>query len=216
MSKMMIGEKLKKLRVAHKYSQAQIAIKLNVSRSLISLWESNKRRPDYDDIARFATLFHVSTDVLVGAQFLCDEEIARLNENAITYHELNVYSLMSLFNIKERMIIGKVEISSELSKNKQLFGLKISSDSINKVVPQGAIGVFEENQQVDNGEIIVALLEDKRIIMKRFYKLHSNIVLEPDSYNPVYKPIVIKESEWEKVVIAGKLVWYCMDSEEKI
>jgi XRE family transcriptional regulator, master regulator for biofilm formation len=54
-----LGEKFKELRKARGYSQEAIADKLGVSKSFISLIESNKREPGPEFITKAAALFDV-------------------------------------------------------------------------------------------------------------------------------------------------------------
>lgn len=62
----MIGERLKKLRKERKWTQEDVAKKLNIPRSTYSNYESGKREPDFETAQLFAGLFEVSIDYLLG------------------------------------------------------------------------------------------------------------------------------------------------------
>jgi transcriptional regulator with XRE-family HTH domain len=62
----MIGKRLKQLREEHDLLQKELAEKLNISQQTISLYESDKREPDYDMLKKIAEFFNVSTDFLLG------------------------------------------------------------------------------------------------------------------------------------------------------
>lgn len=62
---MTFGEKLKKARIEAMLSQEQLAEKLNVSRSAIAKWETNKGMPDIDNLKGIASLLDISIDYLL-------------------------------------------------------------------------------------------------------------------------------------------------------
>ena len=59
---------LKRLREEKGYSQAQLARKLNVSKSSISKYESNQSVPSVETLTRIALIYGVSLDYLVGIE----------------------------------------------------------------------------------------------------------------------------------------------------
>ena len=63
---MYIGDRLKQLRVEYGILQKKLAEQLNLSQQTISLYESNKRQPDYDTLKQIAEFFNVSTDYILG------------------------------------------------------------------------------------------------------------------------------------------------------
>jgi len=62
----MIGERLKNLRKSMGYTQDDLAEKLSISRSSLSLYEIDKRDPDSETFNKIADFFHVSLDYLNG------------------------------------------------------------------------------------------------------------------------------------------------------
>ena len=61
----MLGERLRKLRILHHQSQAQIAQLLNISRSAYSMYESGKRQVPYESLFCLADYYKVSVDYLL-------------------------------------------------------------------------------------------------------------------------------------------------------
>ncbi len=61
-----LPDRLKKLRIQHRYSQKDIALKINVSPAIISAYETGERTPSTEKILALAKLFHCSTDFLLG------------------------------------------------------------------------------------------------------------------------------------------------------
>lgn len=60
------GETLKKLRLESGYTQQQLADKLCVTKSVVSYYELQERYPSPEILVKLASIFHVSTDYLLG------------------------------------------------------------------------------------------------------------------------------------------------------
>ena len=63
----MISDKIKELRELAGYSQAQLAKKLDVTRSSVNAWEMGLSTPTTQYVVALAKLFHVSADYLLGS-----------------------------------------------------------------------------------------------------------------------------------------------------
>ncbi|MCB1166161.1 MAG: transcriptional repressor LexA [Leptospiraceae bacterium] len=80
-----------------------------------------------------------------------------------------------------------------------VFALRVAGDSmIEAGIHNGDIAVIQKADQAENGEIVVALIEDEATL-KYFYKEKKRVRLEPA--NQAYKPIFATD-----VMIIGKLV----------
>lgn len=64
----MIGDKIRELREAAEYSQAQLAKKLDVTRSSVNAWEMGLSTPTTQYIVAMSKLFHVSADYILGIE----------------------------------------------------------------------------------------------------------------------------------------------------
>ncbi|MBP3962409.1 helix-turn-helix domain-containing protein [Paenibacillus lignilyticus] len=63
---MNIGDRIAKLRDDRGWTQEQTAGLLGISRAALSHYEKNRREPDTETLSKFADLFKVSVDFLVG------------------------------------------------------------------------------------------------------------------------------------------------------
>lgn len=61
----MLGNKIKESRTLNSMSQEDLADKLNLERSTISKWETNKSTPSIDDITKLSEIFNISVDELL-------------------------------------------------------------------------------------------------------------------------------------------------------
>jgi repressor LexA len=87
-----------------------------------------------------------------------------------------------------------------LSSKKRAYALQVRGDSmIEDGILDGDYVIIEEQQTADNGDIVVALLENGFATLKRFYKEATRIRLAPA--NSKMSPIFVKE-----VSIQGKVV----------
>ena len=59
-----LGKKLKELRISYNLTQADLAVKLCVSRVNYTRYENGKVRPDYETLIKIADFYDVSLDDL--------------------------------------------------------------------------------------------------------------------------------------------------------
>lgn len=62
------GNTLKTLRLYNKMTQAQLAQKLGLTKSVISAYENGLRLPSYDILIHIAKIFKVTTDYLLNVE----------------------------------------------------------------------------------------------------------------------------------------------------
>lgn len=62
------GNTLKTLRIKKRMTQADLAPKLGLTKSVISAYETGLRLPSYDVLIHIAKIFNVSTDYLLGME----------------------------------------------------------------------------------------------------------------------------------------------------
>ena len=62
------GSILKKLRLQEGLSQQQLADRLGVTKSVISYYELHERYPSPEVLIKLSSIFHVSTDFLLGIE----------------------------------------------------------------------------------------------------------------------------------------------------
>ena len=62
------GERLKKLRLQEKLTQQQLADRLGITKSVVSYYELQERYPSPEILIKLASIFHVSTDYLLGLE----------------------------------------------------------------------------------------------------------------------------------------------------
>jgi len=82
------------------------------------------------------------------------------------------------------------------------YALEVKGDSmIDAGINDGDVVIVRETSVADNGDIVVALIEDQEATLKRFSRRGTTIVLE--AANPAYEPRVLPE---DMVRVQGRLV----------
>lgn len=82
------------------------------------------------------------------------------------------------------------------------YALEVKGDSmIEAGINDGDVVIIRETIVADNGDIVVALVEDQEATLKKFYRRGNAIALE--AANPAYETRVLPE---DKVKVQGKLV----------
>ncbi len=78
------GNALKTLRIKEDMTQAQLAQKLGLTKSVISAYETSLRLPSYDVLIHIAKIFNVSTDYLLGLEHKQEIDLSGLTHEEIT------------------------------------------------------------------------------------------------------------------------------------
>ena len=78
-----LPNKLRALRVKYRYSQKQVAQKINVSPSIISGYETGERTPSAEVLLALSYVYNCSVDYLLGKQ--TNEPTAMFDTNAAMF-----------------------------------------------------------------------------------------------------------------------------------
>lgn len=101
--------------------------------------------------------------------------------------------------LAEQNIQGYFPLPRDFSSAEELFMLKVRGDSmIDAGIYEDDLVVVNKTSAANNGDIVVALLEDEATV-KRFYKEAKSIRLQPE--NEKYQPIVS-----DRIQVLGKVV----------
>lgn len=97
-------------------------------------------------------------------------------------------------------ISGYVSFDAQKNYSNPLFALKIRGESmINAGILDGDIVIVEQCSYAENGDIVVALIDNEEATVKRFFKENGHFRLQPE--NDEMPPIIVTD-----VAIAGKVV----------
>ena len=103
-------------------------------------------------------------------------------------------------------IIDTEEISEEMAKTGEFFGLQINGDSMEPKFSKGDIVIVRKQDDAESGDIVIAMVNGNDATCKRLKKYADGIALL--STNPKYDPMIFNKQEIEEkpVKIIGKVV----------
>lgn len=196
--------KIKELRTQRGISQAELGRFVGVERSTICQYEKGTRMPDNNTLIKIADYFGVSVDYLLGrTETKTPPEI----QGAIDVGELEMYPIPLLGCVvagvpieSQENLDGYVYINHK--PKEEYFALKVFGDSmINAGIPDGAILIVHKQSYAENGNIVVALLNNEQTV-KYFKTMGNDMYLVPANNN--YLPIPIRNTD--NFLILGKVV----------
>lgn len=206
-----LGKRIRNLRKEENYTLRKLGEKLNMSFSILAMYERGERTPPIDKLLLLADFFSVSTDFLLG----------RTEKKTINIPELNSENQKQLQRTEKKLmeipIVNKINsdktlISENINNDYRIYKKNVSKDDlyfyfkINDNSMRGSriqaddLVLIKKNAIIQEGDII-ALLFNNEIILRRKYHLNNKLILQ--SNNPNYEPIFVKK---DQVDILGKAV----------
>ncbi|EHP0515613.1 LexA family protein [Staphylococcus pseudintermedius] len=200
----MFSKNLKYLRKKHDMEQIDLAKKLGrKSASSISEWEKGKYTPKMKTLSELARLFNVSINDLMEKDL--SNTKSQIDTLPVTVIPVVAKISAGLPIYTEENIIEYTYIPSQMTKGgKELFGLKVSGDSMDKEFREGDVVVVEKDSVVENGQIGVVNVNGYNATVKRVRYSEDKIILLPESNNSDHLPQVYTNDDEIKVV--GKVV----------
>lgn len=207
---MSIGKNIKRLREIHNLSQKELGEIAGVSDKAVSTWENGTKEPRMGAIQKIADHFGIlKSDIIEGDKISLLNKSGRIEGDSIPMPLLgSIAAGLPLEMIPVKEMVNVPREVAELYPN--AFLVTVSGDSMNKIVPSGALALIDPTQEVNNGDIAAVSVNGYDATLKRFYKFQNGIALEPESYNPnnVTQFLDPKSQEYSPICIKGKLVWY--------
>lgn len=190
---------LKYFRSREGLSQSDLAKKLGVSTSTISMYEVGKREPDFETEEKIADFFNTDLNILRGrdAERIC-------SPGAVIIPVLGRVAAGIPLTAAE-YIIDTEEISQAMAADGEYFGLQVKGDSMEPKISNGDVVIVRKQSDADDGDLVIALVNGDDAVVKRLKKYKDGIALI--SSNPIYEPMFFSKSEIEEkpVEIIGKV-----------
>ncbi|MDH5106483.1 XRE family transcriptional regulator [Lentilactobacillus diolivorans] len=211
---MNLGSRIKELRTEKRMTQAELGRVIGVTKVSISGYENNTRQPDNSILLKLAGYFNVSTDYLLGKS---NNKLSLSNGSApvnfsVAKQSIPVYGMIHAGEptFADQYIIGETPITDKIIDKygrDNLFALQVDGDSMSKVIAPGFIAVFAKDCEVENGDICAVLVDGENATLKRFKETSKAVILEPESFNPIYKPLIFSKNIDQDFRILGKYVF---------
>ena len=174
---------------------------LGFNKSAVSTWCNGTRLPRMDKVDSLAKYFGIKRSDLI-------EE--RITESATTCKGvvINVLGRVAAGIPIEAItdIIDTEEISQDLAKTGEFFGLQIHGDSMEPRMYEGDVVIVRQQDDAESGDIVIAMVNGYDATCKRLMKYAGGISLI--SLNSKYDPMMFTKQEIEEkpVRIIGKVV----------
>ncbi len=188
---------IKQLRQQMGLTQLKLAELCDVHQTAVSQWEKGRTAPDSESLKILASIFGVSTDVLLEMDSYTGSKV---KIPVLGY----VRAGIPIEAIEE--ILDYEEISPKLAATGEFFALKIKGSSMEPRILDGDVVIVKKQNDVNSGEIAVVLVDSMNATVKKVIKKGTSISLVPS--NPVYDITIYSAEEIETlpVSIIGKVV----------
>lgn len=217
---MTLGDILKQYRVDNNISMDEFVKKSSLSKGYISMLENNINprnnkpiAPTLPTIRKVAIGMNMDIDTLLKKiddsqeiSLQADPQIEREKiRKGVTINVLGRVAAGIPIEAIEN-IIDTEEISEEMAKTGDFFGLQIHGDSMEPKISEGDIVIVRKQEDAENGQIIIATVNGTDATCKRLRKYRDGIELI--SNNPSYDPMFFSNDEIESkpVKIIGRVV----------
>lgn len=175
---------------------------LGVKYTTFTDWVKGNTYPRIDKIELMANYFGISKSDLVEEQ---SNITTSPSNSAIQINVLGrVAAGIPISAIEE--IIDTEEISKDMAKTGEFFGLQIHGDSMEPRIYDGDVVIVRQQDDAESGDIIIALVNGDDAVCKRLSKYSEGISLI--SLNTKYEPMIFtnKDIQEKPVRIIGKVV----------
>ena len=200
-----IGEKIKIARITRGLTQEELGNMIGVQKSAIAKYESGR----VVNIKR--TTLQKIADVLDmnPSDLIFDDYTTSLSDSGTA----TVKRIPVLGRVVARIPIDAIEevldweeIPESLARTGEFFALQVKGDSMSPRIQEGDVLIVRQQNDADEGDIVIAQINGDTACVKRLLKQEDGIVLQ--SFNPAYSPMFFsKKAVNEKPVhIIGKVI----------
>ena len=185
----------------HQKTRNEMCEALGVKYTTFTDWVKGNSYPRIDRIELMANYFGISKADLVEKR----DSSPRENKKGLTVNVLGrVAAGIPIEAITD--IVDQEEISEDLAKTGEFFGLRIQGNSMEPDIHNGDTVIVKKQDDAESNEIVIALINGNDGVCKRLKKYAESIALV--SINPDYEPMYFNQDEIDNtpVRIIGKVV----------
>ncbi len=215
MPDMRLGTRIKILRQEKGLTQSQLGACFNLAESTISLYEADKRSPDYEILCKLAHYFQVSIDYLLGhtderRYFDFNQSNTLYDTRANAFDDDDGIPLVAVVLNTPNGLTYQIDSAAESNTTYNpaeidLFWLQINNDSMTgDAILSKDYALIKKQAHLEYGEIGLVIVDNEPGTIYRVFKKEKSIVLQ--SSNPAYPPLIFAGKELSKVKIVGKVM----------
>lgn len=200
---MTTNELLKSKRKELNLTMKQVADFVGVSEATVSRWESgNIANMGRDKIALLSQILKLTPGAIAGY------DLYQKEFNKKTGIKIPVLGLVRAGIPMDAVeyIIDYEEISEDMARQGEYFGLQIKGDSMEPKISEGDVVIVRKQPDIESGEIAIVLVNGDEATIKKVQKFNGGINLIPS--NPAYDVMTYTNEQIEKlpVRVLGKVV----------
>lgn len=205
-----ISDNLKRLMEEHEISNIELSEKIGVSQSTVGKWLLQKSVPRMGAIEKLADYFNVNkSDILENkpvAVMLPAQQYPLwpfTTGAGVADYEFSSESLEKI-SIPDQFL-GKY------AGRKDIIIFEVNGESMNRIIPNHSF-VAVEYKNLDyipqTGDVVVFRILGDGLGIKRYIDMYDEIMLKPESTDPVYTELRFNKSSADDLEILGKVVMY--------
>lgn len=183
-------------------TQKEVADAISVSPQTFNTWCQGIALPRMGKVQKLADYFHIEKSDLIDER---NETISKAKRQGIA---INIYGRVAAGIPIEMIedIVDTEEISEDMAKTGEYFGLIIKGNSMLPNICDGDIVIIRCQEDAENGDTVIATVNGNDATCKRLRKYKDGIELI--SNNPSYDPMYFSNQDVAEkpVKILGKVV----------
>ena len=203
----LFSEILRNLRKKEQLTQDELADKLKISKSAISMYENGNRTPDFETLEAIADFFNVNLSYLIG-----EEQKYKLRHPNLTFETVTFHVVGSIAAGYDEIAVENwsgetVEIPLSYLKGRkkeEYFVLSVKGDSMYPLYMDGdKVLILRQSTLNHSGEIGAVLYEGENATLKKVEYVDGEDWMKLVPVNPEYKPKLIENSDLEQCRVLG-------------
>jgi repressor LexA len=197
-----IGERIRTLRQQHDMTQEQLAAALGVGGPSVSEWERGKKTPLMGRVYDMAEVFGVQVSDLIAAE---TRAAYTSDASAPLYGRIAAGAPVESLVVEDRLWCPP----DVLRAHPRGFFLRVTGESMNRVLPNGCFAFVDPDDEVSSGDIAAVHVNGCDATVKRYHRMSTSVVLQAESTDPAERDLVFDYSKpgTDVVAVIGRVVW---------
>lgn len=183
-----LGQRLRAARTSlhPAVTQRDVAKRLHLSPSAITLWEKGKTQPNAEHLAELSRWYQVSTDWLLGVE--ATAPVARTNPAKIPLYTVPVVPPSALLRWKWAAVSEILQTAVSYPSN-TAAAMIVSSDALTSACPTGCYAVILKGNTARPGQVVLASVSraGDPVLRKYIKEGGDELLVADDTRYPSYR-----------------------------
>ena len=212
------GEIIREAREAAHLSQEALGKTIGVSGVTVGNWERGATRPRGANAQRLIEALDIDPLELLSSDPGIAMTTGLNSSSAERRRAFTANAKVPLYGrIAAGMPIEMLPVEDEqwvrpdvLADHPNGFYLRVTGESMNRVLPDGSLAFVDPEAEVGNGDVAALTVGGQDATVKRYYRGSSSVTLSPDSADASFKDVILDYSVpgTDEVSLIGKVVWF--------